>query len=457
MTHRQGASPKHTILVVDDSPDNLRLLLSALSEDGYDVRCAKSGALALSGSQATPPDLVLLDILMPQMDGFEVCRQLRQNTRTRDVPIIFLSALGNAQEKARAFALGGDDYVTKPFNIDEVLARVKHQLEVKRRHYQLQQLTESYRQTSRELLESYTFLIEVVDSLADGIAAFEAVRDDRGDIVDFAQKVANSAFSRLVSQTTRELTPYSLLNILSRCSNRELFELCVEVVENDEALRQELLCLQGGDRRWIEVFATKLRDGFVTSLRDIDTLKQQILTLESVRQELYILANTDSLTQLANRYCFDAYLETEWQRLKREQQPLSLLLGDIDKFKRFNDLCGHQIGDRCLQAVANILKQSVQRPADLVARYGGEEFAILLPNTPTAGAQDVAERIQATMRLMRLTDTPSPECQRVSISLGITCITPQDSHTGSDLIAAADQALYQAKQQGGDRNCVNTI
>ncbi|WP_017296509.1 diguanylate cyclase domain-containing protein [Nodosilinea nodulosa] len=450
----QATRPKDTILVVDDTPSNLQLLLWALTEEGYEVRCARSGQMAISGAQATPPDLILLDILMPQMDGYEVCQHLRQNTQTSEVPIIFLSVLEDGSDKVKAFSLGGNDYIAKPFIIDEVLARVRHQLVLKQQRQALQRNTQ-------ELQEAYLLMTEVVNSLGDGIGAFQAVRDGQGQIVDFTQQIANPSFDRLIScavdRDAADAAERIAQEQMARLATVDLFDLYVQVLETNQTIQQEISCQQGRNQYWIEIFPTELWDGVITSLRDISEIKKQIAALESVKQEMYALATTDSLTQIANRYCFDAYLQAEWQRLVREQQPLSLLIGDIDKFKRFNDLCGHSIGDRCLRAVAQAIQSAVRRPADLVARYGGEEFGIVLPNTPLRGALQLANTIQAAVRGLHFTDAPVAECEQVRLSLGIACTLPQDDQLLQNLIDAADRALYRAKAQGGDTNCVEMI
>jgi two-component system cell cycle response regulator len=448
---------KENILVVDDTPDNLRVLLRALSHEGYHVRCARSGALAISGSLVVPPDLILLDVLMPQMDGYEVCQALRQNHQTRDVPVIFLSVLEDGADKARAFAAGGNDYIAKPYDLQEVMARVKHQLRLKQRQQEMLQSVSHFREAHRNLQSAHTFLQEVLNCLADGIGVFEAIRDDQGEISDFARKVSNPAFARLLGREDLSDSEVTLSQLTDPFSECELFDLCVQVLETDLSIRQEFHYLQEQRQHWVEVFATRLRDGVVTSLRDINTLKTQIAHLESMQHELFALATTDSLTQVANRYRFDAYLDAEWQRSLREQQPLSLIFGDIDRFKRFNDLCGHSMGDRCLQAVASALKRAVKRPADMVARYGGEEFAVLLPNTFLAGAVQVARMIQAQMRDLQLTESQVAECQQVQISLGIACTIPQEGGRVQRLLEAADRTLYQAKAKGGDTFCVENF
>lgn len=173
--------------------------------------------------------------------------------------------------------------------------------------------------------------------------------------------------------------------------------------------------------------------------------------LEAANQELERLASVDGLTQVANRRRFDEYLNTEWRRLAREQKPLSLILCDIDYFKRYNDTYGHLAGDDCLQQVASVLRQALRRPTDLVARYGGEEFAIILPNMDARGAASIAEAIRLGVRQLQIPHAQSLSSTYVTLSLGIACKIPTPDISPQQLIATADQGLYQAKAQGRDR------
>ncbi|MDJ1171579.1 diguanylate cyclase [Roseofilum sp. BLCC_M154] len=170
--------------------------------------------------------------------------------------------------------------------------------------------------------------------------------------------------------------------------------------------------------------------------------------LEKANQELYGLATSDGLTQLANRRHFDQSLHQEWQRLTREKQPLSLILCDIDFFKRYNDTYGHQAGDDCLKQVAITLKKVVKRPADLVARYGGEEFVVMLPNTPASGAISMAQAIQKQVQALQILHHNSSASSVVTLSLGIATSIPCREMEPLGLLKSADEALYQAKAQG---------
>lgn len=173
--------------------------------------------------------------------------------------------------------------------------------------------------------------------------------------------------------------------------------------------------------------------------------------LQASNQKLLHLATTDGLTQVKNRYFFNQEIQHEWKRSQRDGQPLSLILFDVDHFKKYNDYYGHQAGDVCLQEIAKVAQQSINRPADFVARYGGEEFAIVLPQTTEEGAIAIAQRIQDTLHDLTIPHQQSDVSNIVSISLGITSIIPTDDDSCETFIAQADQALYHAKHYGRDR------
>ncbi len=182
---------------------------------------------------------------------------------------------------------------------------------------------------------------------------------------------------------------------------------------------------------------------------------QQYQALEVANQGLQKLALSDGLTTLANRRCFDEHLAREWQRLARDQQPLSMILCDLDHFKRYNDTFGHPAGDRCLIRIAKALLKGPQRPADLVARYGGEEFAIILPNTDTHGAWRIAQKIHDSVRDLKIAHAPDADEDYVTVTMGVSTVIPGHDTTAQMLIQASDLALYHAKQQGRNRTYVH--
>lgn len=185
--------------------------------------------------------------------------------------------------------------------------------------------------------------------------------------------------------------------------------------------------------------------------QEIQQRQQMESALQEANQQLHRLATSDPLTQLANRRLFDECLSKAWSILAREKLPLSLLLCDVDFFKLYNDSKGHQAGDECLHQVAQAMKRTVKRPADLVARYGGEEFAVILPNTNEVGALRVAAEIQCSLRTLGIAHPQSPISEFVTLSVGASCTIPWYKGSPEALIAMADRALYQAKQSGRDR------
>lgn len=221
---------------------------------------------------------------------------------------------------------------------------------------------------------------------------------------------------------------------------------------------------KNGEWRWFntrEVVFARDANGNPTqilgSVQDITDSKRAEVALKRANLELENLAALDSLTQVANRRRFDDYLTQEWKRLAREQQPLALLLGDVDYFKAYNDTYGHQSGDDCLVQVAQAMNRAVKRPADLVVRYGGEEFAVILPNTDIKGAIAVAEAIRLEVQQLQLPHLQSQVSTCVTLSLGVTTIIPSLERSPELLITAADRALYAAKQQGRNRFCVRSV
>ena len=301
------------VLMVDDDPAMRMHLRVRLDREGYRIAEAKDGREGLTLCQTHPPDIILLDAMMPDIDGFEFCAQVQNFTNGQNIPILMITGLDDRASVDRAFAAGAADYITKPVHWPVLRQRLR----------------------------------------------------------------------RLIQQS------------------------------------------------------------------------QLQMKLEAANRELQRLASMDGLTQLANRRRFDEYLQQEWQRMTREQLPLSLILCDIDYFKPYNDTYGHQAGDRCLQQVARTLQTAVRRPADLIARYGGEELAIILPNTQPAGAAHIAQTICTAIKNLAIPHASSTVHSCITISAGAAGIIPPFDLTTEDLIAAADRALYQAKAEGRDRYCLD--
>jgi two-component system, cell cycle response regulator len=444
---------KIKIFLVDDLQDNLLFISSILEERGYLVSCANSGEVALEQIPDFLPDLVLLDITMPQIDGYEVCQRLKADPRTTDIPVIFLSGLDEIIDKIKAFQVGGVDYLTKPFYIEELLIRIENQLTIQQQNRLLKQEILERQQTEHELGRAQELFAGILNTSLDGMAAFQAMRDSAGAIVDFRWLVANPLAAMTVGKTTETL----IGKHLGRDDDVHLFDglfpVFIQVVDNCIVLEKE----HEYQDTWFQIAAVKLADGFAMTFRDITERKRLEITLARINEELNRQANMDSLTKIANRRCFDRYLATEWSRCAREKQPLSLILCDIDYFKVYNDTYGHQAGDECLAKVAKAMSQAVKRPGDLVVRYGGEEFAAILPNTNGRGALQVAEAIRTTIEELRISHVASEIAEWVTFSLGVSSAIPNPKLSPEYLVAAADRALYEAKEQGRNRSLLTPI
>jgi diguanylate cyclase (GGDEF)-like protein len=447
MTITDPTHSKGTILLVDDLPENLQLLSELLTQLGYTIRSVTSGRMALKTLSVKQPDLILLDIKMPDMDGYEVCTAIKADERLRDIPIIFISAMDDVLDKVKAFAVGGVDYIAKPFQIEEVVARVESQLIIQRQKHILKTEVKKRQEAEEVLYQSRALLSSVLNTALDGIAALQAERDlQTGHITDFRCLVINPIIAKVFQRSREELIGKRVFKKFIQRINVDFFENFIAIVETGEPLEADFYYLMGESSRFHFV-AVKLGDGFAITVRDITTRKKMELELQQANHELQLLAHVDGLTKIANRRYFDEFLDREWQRLSRTGQPLALLMLDVDYFKPYNDFYGHQGGDDCLTKIAQAVQKSVSRPADLVARYGGEEFVITLPETDLAGAVTVAEAIAALAiphQLSKVSDT-------VTVSIGIACLTSTPDFSPDDLINQADKALYLAKQQGRNR------
>ncbi len=297
-----AVSERPRLLVVDDQPVNIQALYQVFAKDS-EVFMATNGQQAIDVCRQKRPDLILLDVLMPDMDGIEVCKILKADTETQNIPIIFVTSQDSPEEETRGLEVGAVDFITKPVNPAVVRARVNTHL----------------------------------------------------------------------------------------------------------------------------------------------TLKMQSDALRA-------LASIDGLTRIPNRRFFDERLNAEWRACRRAESSLSLIMVDVDHFKKYNDHYGHLEGDNCLKRVANSLAEGNWRGRDLAARYGGEEFVCLMPDTDLAGAMSKAESLRLQVESLAMPHAESPDAVCVTISVGLATIVPSEGKLETLLLGAADEQLYKAKQAG--RNCV---
>lgn len=309
------------ILVVDDTKAIQDFLKIVLAKAGFtDLLFANSAAEAFEKLGIHDPqggssevDLILMDVVMPEVDGMEACRKIKENSRLRDIPIIMVTGMEETKGLQPAFDAGAIDYIKKPIDRTELAVRVRSALLLK---------------------------------------------------------------------------------------------------------------------------------------KETDARKAALEQLEEANKKLRILSSLDGLTGIANRRAFDEFLEREWRRSLRREKPLSLLLADIDFFKKYNDEYGHQAGDVCLKKVAKVLSDGVNRPGELVARYGGEEFAVVMRDTSVDFAAKIADELKSAVARMKIRHAYSDIADFVTISIGAAAVVPVPELSSGKLVEAADKALYRAKEKG---------
>jgi len=314
------------------------------------------------------------------------------------------------------------------------------------------------KQTEAALASQKQFLQNVIDSIPSIIVVKD--RDDRIQIANRASAAMHGITpADMLGKLDTEINPN--ISSLEAEHNRRINQQVMETQVPYQAERE--IVDMNGVSHWYQLLINPFRDtddnvnGIVVNCIDITDRKQIETALQEANEKLERLATLDGLTQIPNRRRFDEYLRQEWQRMVREQQPLSLILFDVDFFKAYNDHFGHQQGDEGLIAVAQAASRSVKRAADLLARYGGEEFAVILPNTRRTGAEIVARAIQQQIADLRLPHPHSQVNEYLTVSMGIASVVPSIEQSVDELVAAADAALYQAKRRGRNRYWIRLI
>lgn len=501
------------ILVVDDTPDNLRVLSTMLTDRGYQVRKVINGELALKVAQNVLPDLILLDILLPELSGYEVCSLLKSNVKTADIPIIFISALDDVFDKLKAFEVGAVDYITKPFQSAEVLARVKNQLTIRYLHRKLQQQNQFLQEQNqlleqeieeRQRAEAETCLLlkttQAINSAEDFHSALEVTLHQVCESIgwDFGEAWIPSEDGKNLEQSQGGYAKEEILQkFRDRSHDLKLFpgvglpgriwisqqpEWIVDITSlQDQNFNRVDIAFDVGlkavfgipivvDRQVLAILVffkkeklncshrlIKLVNSIATQLGSLIQRKKTEAALKKANLELQRLATLDELTGVANRRQFNQYLNKEWRRLARENLPLSLIMCDIDYFKKYNDTYGHLAGDFCLQQVAQVISHTIKRPGDIVARYGGEEFVIILPNTNGKGALKVAENIRKEIENLKIIHAESAVNKYITLSAGVASLIPQHQFDTTLLIAVADKALYEAKKKGRNQAVIKNF
>lgn len=320
----------------------------------------------------------------------------------------------------------------------------------------------SRKQAKSALLRSIKKLRQTASQLTESQKRYRNLFENTGTATILVEKnmrisMANSKFCELTGFTKKEITGTKRLSeFIERKNLYRIRRFHTKQKEKGLPLPTEYECLFVGKSRnmkhvVMKIYTPPWQEGSIVSFFDITKRKQAEAALQDVHERLRIVAVIDELTQVANRRQFNEKLNSEWNRLKREGLPMSLIMCDVDCFKSYNDTYGHQNGDRCLRAIADAISETVKRSIDMVARYGGEEFAIIMPNTDLHGARKVAESARAAVEELQIPNKASTVLPFITLSLGISTMIPTQKITPDTLIKDADNALYEAKNSGRNR------
>jgi len=447
------------ILVVDDVPANLRLLEARLLAEYYDVVTARSGPDAIDICESSKIDVVLLDVMMPGMDGFEVCRRLKADPLTTHIPVIMITALDQPSDRVRGLEAGADDFLTKPVNDLQLLTRVKSLTRLKALTDELRLRAATTRNIGIEQLlqkksvddEEKPPVLLIDEDKAAGRQLARMLQDHFAlDAVDDPQEGLVRAAERsyeciIVSSSFVAYDPLRLCSQLRAMDRTRLVPIILFAGEGDETVIIRGLELAVNDY----VLRPVERQELIARLRTQIRRKRYNDSLRSSVAQTVEMAITDPLTGLHNRRYLDSHLQSLFDRAEARRRPLSVMIVDIDRFKSINDTYGHDGGDAVLRAVAARLRRSL-RGIDLVCRYGGEEFVVVMPETELSIAERVGERIRQQIAEGAFLLGDSAGAISVTVSIGVAALLqPQD--TVEALMKRADMALYEAKSGGRNR------
>jgi two-component system cell cycle response regulator len=446
------------VLVVDDVPANVKLLEARLSAEYFDVMTAVSGQEALAICERAECDVVLLDVMMPDMDGFEVCRRLKSGLTTHHIPVVIVTALDQPSDRVRGLESGADDFLTKPVSDIALIARV-------RSLSRLKMMTDELRMravTSREIgIES-----PEREALAEaGRHGHILMVDDRPALSDRIQNMLSSEHAVDIERDPTEALfhaaegNYDLVIVSLDLDNFDGLRLCSQLRSLERTRNVPILAVAEADNntRLVRALEIGVNDYLVRPF-DKNEIMARVRTqirkkryAERLRDNVQLsieMAITDALTGLYNRRYMETHVGTLVDQAISRGKPLSVLMLDIDYFKSINDTHGHDAGDDVLQDFATRIRKSI-RGIDLACRYGGEEFVVVMPETDMAVATMVAERLRR-----RIASEPFPiqkgtRMIEVTISIGIAALGPNDD--AAAVIKRADQALYRAKRDGRNR------
>jgi two-component system cell cycle response regulator len=445
------------VLIVDDIPTNVRLLEARLSAEYFDVVTASSGREALDICDGGDIDIILLDVMMPEMDGFETCKRLKSGPKTQHIPVLMITALDQPSDRVKGLEVGADDFLTKPVDDVQLMARVKSLVRLKA-------LTDELRaraMTGQEI------------AIEDAQRAMAAINADEGRIilVDSDQRHAERIKGYLDRTNHLDvlLDPsdavlavgggdYELAIVSMALGDFDPLRVCSQMrtVEHSRTLPILLIAEEADRPRVVRGLDLGVNDFIMRPVERNELLarvrtqiRRQRFAVELRRSvtNTMALAVTDELTGLYNRRYFDRHLALMLEKARDQQRDMAVMLIDMDFFKSVNDTHGHNTGDAVLKEFALRLRRNI-RGVDLACRFGGEEFVVLMPDTDYRQAQGVAERVRLAVAESPFDAAGLPLA--VTVSVGVA-LNESDADTPEMLLKRADVALYRAKREGRNR------
>ena len=451
------------ILVVDDLPANVKLLEAKLTAEYYDVVVANDGPSALARTTSDLPDLVLLDVMMPGMDGFEVCKRIKSEPATTHIPVVMITALSDIADRVRGLEAGADDFLTKPVNDLALFARVRSLLRLK-------MMIDEWRLREKTCSDFGLAPAEATLFADDGRRASVLVAESSKLVSERIAQTLSLDEDRIV--IAREMTeacaaarvedPDIVIVGLGFDDDNGL-RLCSHIRAQEETRHLPLLLIvdeadiadlvRGLDLGVSDYLFKPLdRNELIARCRSQVRRRRFHQRLRSNYERSLALALIDPLTGLYNRRFLGAHLTGVVHQMQQQGKPLSVVLLDIDHFKAINDTHGHDAGDEVLRELARRLTDNV-RSIDAIARHGGEEFVVVMPDTPLDIALTVAERLRQRIASEKV-QLPGGEAIDVTVSLGVSSSASRED-SGPLMLKRADGALYSAKRQGRNRTVMD--
>jgi len=419
-----------TILCVDDIQTNLYTLQALFEEhtDKYNIVLASSGQEALSVLLSQKIDMILLDIMMPEMDGYETAKLILSNKKTKDIPIIFLTAKKDDEAIQKCYDVGGVDYISKPYNETELFARIKFHVNLIDSNAKL--IKE--KKFAQDILDMQDNLIIITDGI--GALRINKATSDFFDMTNF--KDFGTGLSCLQDRFIKE-DGYFHPDLfddndfwIGKLSKQLQSKDCLVLLEDVKTKKKESFSIQ----------AKEFNNNYLISLTNITSIAEESKAYAHD-------AHYDVLTGVYNRSKLNDILDYEIKRAARENNDLSFVIIDIDHFKNVNDTYGHLVGDDVLIKMSALIQNHI-RDTDTFARWGGEEFVLLLPNVDIDKAVSIANNLRIKIELEYF-----KEVNNITCSFGVTSYEIDDDM--STITARADEALYEAKENG--RNQVRKL